>query len=88
VLGEFFAARESEVDDELLEAPYVRLQTMEAKGLSEVTLATLGEILGLGSYDDLVAGSRRRVLPTTMTSVSIGSRSRDDGRELWYWWSL
>src|SRR5436190_22307830 len=54
VLGEFFAARESEIDDELLEAPYERLETVEAKGLSEVNLATLGEILGLGTYDDLV----------------------------------
>ena len=54
VLGEFFAARESEIDDELLEAPYERLQTVEAKGLTDVNLARLGEILELGTYDDLV----------------------------------
>ena len=54
MLGEFFAARESEIDDELLDAPYERLETVEAKGLSEVNFATLGEILGLGRYDDLV----------------------------------
>jgi len=54
VLGEFFAARESEIDDQLLEAPYERLETVEATGLSEVSLARLGEILGLGTYDDLV----------------------------------
>ena len=54
MLGEFFAARESEIDDELLEAPYKRLETVEAKGLSHVNFATLGEILGLGTYDDLV----------------------------------
>ena len=54
MLGEFFAARESEIDDELLEAPYERLETVEANGLSEVNFATLGEILGLGTYDELV----------------------------------
>ena len=54
VLGEFFAARESEIDDAVLEAPYERLETVEAKGLSEVNFATLGEILGLGRYDELV----------------------------------
>src|SRR5436305_14622253 len=54
VLGEFFAAWESEIDDELLEAPYERLETVEAKGLSEINLARLGEILDLGTYDDLL----------------------------------
>jgi len=54
VLGEFFAAREDEIDDELLEAPYERLETVEAKGLSHVNFATLGEILGLGAYEVLV----------------------------------
>ena len=54
MLGEFFAARASEIDDELLEAPYERLETVEAKGLSEVNFATLGEILGRGTYEDLV----------------------------------
>lgn len=54
VLGEFFAARESEIDDGLLEAPYERLETVEAKGLEEVTFAKLGEILGLGTYDELI----------------------------------
>ena len=54
MLGEFFAARESEIDDELLEAPFERLQTVEAKGLTDINLATPGEILGIGSYEDLV----------------------------------
>jgi hypothetical protein len=54
VLGEFFAAREDEIDDALLEAPYERLETVEAKGLTDINLATLGEILDLGTYDDLV----------------------------------
>ena len=54
MLGEFFAARESEIDDELLDAPFERLETVEAKGLTEVNFARLGEILWLGTYDDLV----------------------------------
>jgi hypothetical protein len=54
VLGEFFAARKSEIDDELLQAPYERLATVEAKGLTDINLAALGEILGVGTYDDLV----------------------------------
>lgn len=56
MLGEFFVAREAEIDDELLEAPYVRLETVEARGLTPVSLAKLGEILELGTYDDLVDG--------------------------------
>jgi len=54
VLGEFFAARKDEIDDAVLDAPYERFETVEATGLTEVNLATLGEILGLGAYDDLV----------------------------------
>lgn len=54
MLGEFFAARESEIDDELLDAPFERLETVEAKGLTDINFARLGEILGLGTYEDLV----------------------------------
>ena len=54
MLGEFFAARESEIDDELLDAPFERLQTVEAKGLTDINFARLGEILGLGTYEGLV----------------------------------
>jgi hypothetical protein len=49
VLGGFFAARKSEIDDELLQAPYERLATVEAKGLTEINFARLGEILGVGT---------------------------------------
>jgi hypothetical protein len=56
MLGEFFAAREDEIDDAVLEAPYKRFETVEARGLTEINLATLGQILGLGTYDDLVGG--------------------------------
>jgi hypothetical protein len=34
--------------------PFGRVETVEAKGLTEVSLATLGEILGVGGYDELV----------------------------------
>src|SRR5205814_784858 len=55
MLGEFFAARSEDLDDVLVEeGPYGRLSTVEAKGLTEVSLATLGEILGVGGYDQLV----------------------------------
>ncbi len=55
MLGEFFAARSEDLDDPLVEeGPYGRLSTVEAKGLTEVSLATLGEILGVGTYDELV----------------------------------
>lgn len=55
MLGEFFAARPEDIDHRLVEeGPYERLPTIEAKALSEVTIATLGEILGVGTYDDLV----------------------------------
>ena len=55
VLGQFFAASVEDVDDVLVEAgPYGRLSIVEAKGLTEVSLATLGEILGVGRYDQLL----------------------------------
>ena len=55
MLGEFFAARAEDIDDGLVEhGPYGRLRLVEAKGLTPVSLATLGEILGAGTYDQLV----------------------------------
>jgi hypothetical protein len=55
MLGAFFAARTEDLDDRLVEeGPFERLPTIEAKNLSEVTFATLGEIVGVGTYDDLV----------------------------------
>jgi hypothetical protein len=55
VLGEFFTARVHEIDDALVEGgPHGRLPTVEAKGLTEVSLAALGETLDVGTYDDLV----------------------------------
>ena len=55
MLGEFFAARAEDIDEDLVaDGPYGRLPTVEAKGLTEVTIATLGEILGAGGYDSLV----------------------------------
>jgi hypothetical protein len=43
MLGGFFVARAAEIDDGLLAAPYPRLETVEAKGLTPVSLATLGD---------------------------------------------
>jgi hypothetical protein len=54
MLGEFFAAKEDEIDEVLDEGPFGRARpTVEAKTVSSVSIATLGEILGAGSYDDL-----------------------------------
>lgn len=55
VLGEFFAADPGDVDDTLLDdGPYGRYSTVEAKTVDPVSISTLGEILGVGSYDDLI----------------------------------
>jgi hypothetical protein len=55
MLGEFFAARADEVDDAVVEdGPFGRYETVEAKTVSSVSIATLGEILGAGTYDALV----------------------------------
>jgi hypothetical protein len=54
MLGEFFAARPDEIESVVEAGPFGRFETVEAKGLTEVSLATLGEIMQLGAYDDLV----------------------------------
>ena len=55
VLGEFFAAHPADVDRMLLdEGPAGRYPTVEAKTVDPVSISTLGEILGIGSYDDLI----------------------------------
>jgi hypothetical protein len=55
VLGEFFAADSADVDDALVEdGPAERYPVVEAKTVDPVSISTLGEILGIGSYDDLI----------------------------------
>jgi hypothetical protein len=55
MVGEFFAARADDIDSLLIaNGTYGRFSTVEANGLTEVSIATLGEILGAGSYDSLV----------------------------------
>lgn len=55
MLGGFFAANSEDIDDVLVqEGPYGRLRTVEAKGLTEVSLAKLAEIMGAGTYDAFV----------------------------------
>jgi hypothetical protein len=54
VLGEFFAARLDDIDDAVLEGgPMNRFETVEAKTVSSVSIATLGEVLGIGTYEDV-----------------------------------
>jgi hypothetical protein len=53
--AEFFACLTGEIDDQLLEwGPANRFASVDAKNVHSVELATLGEILGVGSYDDLI----------------------------------
>jgi hypothetical protein len=138
MLGEFFAAREDEIDETLLaEGPFERFGTIEAKTISSVSIATLGEIVGVGAYDELFdradAEARQAedgesgidaVLPELqqvlgraedLDSVArqwaatdelsdwwqpgevaevlrelaeLARRAQEDGRRLWFWWSL
>ena len=54
MLGEFFAARPDEIDDDVVaRGPSQRFEIVEAKTVSTVSISTLGEILGAGSYDEL-----------------------------------
>jgi hypothetical protein len=56
VIGEYFAARPDEVDENLLElGPAERFDVVPAKTHSAVTTGTLGEILGVGDSDELTA---------------------------------
>jgi hypothetical protein len=55
VLVEVFGAREDEIDQTLVEdGPDGRFAAVEANFVSDVNIATLGEILGAGTYDDLI----------------------------------
>jgi hypothetical protein len=54
MLGEFFAVPKDEIESFVEGGPYGRVPIVEAKRLTEVSLATLGEIMGAGSYDELV----------------------------------
>jgi hypothetical protein len=54
VLAELFAANPLEIDDDLLEnGPHGRHSTVEAKSLTLVSIASLGRILGVGTYDQM-----------------------------------
>ena len=51
----FFAAHIDDIDDELVEdGPHGRYASVEVKMMDPVKVATLGTIVGAGSYDDLV----------------------------------
>ena len=53
MLGEFFLARPDEVESFLDDPPFDRTEVVTAKTVSDISIATLGEILGVGSYDEL-----------------------------------
>lgn len=55
MLGEFFTCRDEEIDRDLLNTgPHGRFPTVEANGLTPVTLARLGVLLDAGSYAELL----------------------------------
>ena len=56
MIGEYFAARPDEIDEELVElGPEGRFETVSAKTHSSVTTGTLGEILDVGNSEELTA---------------------------------
>jgi hypothetical protein len=56
MIGEYFAARPDELDDELVElGPEGRFETVSAKTHSSVTTGTLGEILNAGDSEELTS---------------------------------
>jgi len=94
VLGEFFAASPDSVVQFVEDGPFDRTRTVEAKGLTEVSLATLGEILGLGEYDSLVdvigdgidaEGGEAGVLPIPGAMRDALARLDDVGRVSTAW---
>lgn len=138
MLGEFFAAREDQIDEALVaEGAFERFGTIEAKTISSVSIATLGEIVGVGTYDELFdradAEARQAedgesgidaVLPELQQALGraedldsvarqwaatdeladwwrpddvlavvreladMARRAQEDGRRVWFWWSL
>jgi hypothetical protein len=55
VLGEFFLGSGERLDPGLIElGPGDRVPSVAAKGLTPVSIASLGEILGAGTYDELL----------------------------------
>jgi hypothetical protein len=56
MIGEYFAARPDEIDEELIEfGPERRCEIVSAKTHSAVTTGTLGEILDVGDSEELTA---------------------------------
>jgi hypothetical protein len=56
MIGEYFAARPDEIDEELVElGPEGRFEIVSAKTHSTVTMGTLGEILDVGNSEELSA---------------------------------
>ena len=70
--GEFFVAHADEVDDALVEdGPVGRYPAVEANNLTSVELATLGEILGVGSYDQLVVSFEDAGRPSASGEAAV-----------------
>ena len=58
MLGEFFLCSPDELDHELIGSGSAgRLECVTASGLTPVNIATLGELLGAGTYDEILEQS-------------------------------
>lgn len=95
MLGEFFAARPEEIDDALVEeGPNGRFHTVVAKTVHSVSISTLGEIIGAGTYDlllDEVSQGRAAasgeagidVVPDSMRDALASAVDLDDVARRW-----
>jgi hypothetical protein len=87
MVGQYFAARPDEIDEELVETgPDGRFDFVSAKTHSQVTTATLGEILGVGGTRSCWDGLRRvgmaRAVSTASTLFRPRSAMRLPGRSI------
>ena len=94
MLGEFFAARASEIDDALLDlGPHGRFATVEANGLTPVSLARLGDVLAIAPFDALMGVMTSRPspngdavlvgLPAALRDALAESAGLDDAARAW-----
>jgi hypothetical protein len=138
MLGEFFLCRRDRLDGELLASgPQERVRCVSAKGMTPVNIASLGQILDAGTYDDILEScgdehyeadsgeSGVWDVPAAVCNALLASndveavsekwvateelqldgwrasdglsvlkqlaevlRQQDEGKVLWYWWSL
>jgi hypothetical protein len=102
MIGEYFAARPEEIDEELVElGPEGRFEIVSAKTHSTVTTGTLREALAAAT--DLVQVAERwtatdelqlsgwtvdETYEVLRSLARLAADARASGRELWFYWTL